>query len=118
VQGGRQCSGPGDGVTGPGRARGAHRCGLKEDDIVAGLGTALWTWGGRLCGQRRHGLRSGKIRHLRASTVVRNDDVEVLGRTRRCHEGSGEDVMMAQRLWGGRRRRRLQGNFQREILAA
>jgi hypothetical protein len=49
------------GIVGSGMARGAQRCRLKEDDVVAGSGMASWTWGRGLCGRWHHRLGSGKM---------------------------------------------------------
>jgi hypothetical protein len=66
--------GPGedDGIADPGRVwvvgyvgsgieQGAQRCSLREDDVVAGSGIALWAWGRGLHCRWRHRLGSGKM---------------------------------------------------------
>jgi hypothetical protein len=88
-------AGPGtawvDGVAGSRTVWGAHHRGLREDDIVVGLGTASWAWRRRLCGQRCHWLRLGKM------AVCKGFD---RGRERRCG-GSREDLTTTRRFRGG-----------------
>jgi hypothetical protein len=80
-----------DGVMGSGMARDAQCRVLRQDDVVAGLGTTSWTWGWCLCGQRCHRLRTGKM-------VARKGLDR--GQERWC-EGSGEDSKMVRKLQGG-----------------
>jgi hypothetical protein len=50
-----------DGTADSRTAQGAQHHGLGDDDVVAGLRTALQAWGQCLRGQRRHRLGSGKM---------------------------------------------------------
>jgi hypothetical protein len=80
-----------DDITGLGMAHCAHHRGLREDDVVAGSGMAMRAWGRGLYCRWRHRLESGKM-------VVHKGLNR--GWERWCG-GSGEDSMMARRLWGG-----------------
>jgi hypothetical protein len=72
-------------------ALGAQHRGLREDDVVAGSGTASRAWGQGMCCRLRHRLGSGKM-------VARKGLDR--GQERLCG-GSGVDSTMARRLWGG-----------------
>jgi hypothetical protein len=91
--------------------------GLREDDVVVGLGTALRAWGRGLCGRRRHRRGSRKMAarkgaRLWSRTMARRlwgglDDGAAPGRTQWWHG-----------LWAGRWWHGLHGNFWWKILAA
>jgi hypothetical protein len=50
-----------NGITGSGTVPGAHRHGLREDNIVAGSETTSRAWGRCMRGRWRHWLGSGKM---------------------------------------------------------
>jgi hypothetical protein len=75
-------------VTGSGVVPGAQHHGIREDNVVAGSGTASQAWGRGLRDRRRHRLGSGKM-----TTHKGLDHGQ-----ERWSRGSGEDSTMARML--------------------